>query len=176
MLLWSEVKSLSRVRLFVTPWTEAYQAPPSMGFSRQEYWSGLPCPPPGDLLTQGLDLHLLHCRWSPALQADSLPIATSEAPGVLGGDVTETSSLQRSRFWLTREAHKVTNWKRCTRWVQIHWQNEKRLPVNVQSKEPQGRLSTWKAVVCRLLPIWGMGSDVHACEDDCSQWSYSFGS
>ena len=37
-------KSLSRVRLFVTPWTAAYQAPPSMGFSRQEYWSGLPLP------------------------------------------------------------------------------------------------------------------------------------
>ena len=37
-----KVKSLSRVRLFVTPWTVAYQAPPSTGFSRQEYWSGLP--------------------------------------------------------------------------------------------------------------------------------------
>ena len=37
----SEVKSLSRVRLFATPWTVPYQAPPSMGFSRQEYWSGL---------------------------------------------------------------------------------------------------------------------------------------
>ena len=46
---WSEVKWLSRVQLFVTPWTVACQAPLSMGFSRQEYWSGLPCPPPGDL-------------------------------------------------------------------------------------------------------------------------------
>ena len=43
-LKWSEVKSFSRVRLFATPWTVAYQAPPSMGFSRQEYWSGLPFP------------------------------------------------------------------------------------------------------------------------------------
>ena len=43
------VKSLSHVQLFVTPWTAARQAPLSMGFSRQEYWSGLPCPPPGDL-------------------------------------------------------------------------------------------------------------------------------
>ena len=41
-----KVKSLSRVRLFSTPWTAAYQAPPSMGFSRQEYWSGLPLPSP----------------------------------------------------------------------------------------------------------------------------------
>ena len=40
---------LSRVRLFVTPWTVDHQAPLSMGFSRQEYWTGLPCPPPGDL-------------------------------------------------------------------------------------------------------------------------------
>ena len=40
----SEVKSLSRARLLPTPWTAAYQAPPSMGFSRQEYWSGLPFP------------------------------------------------------------------------------------------------------------------------------------
>ena len=39
-----EVKLLSRVRLFATPWTVAYQAPPSMGFSRQEYWSGVPLP------------------------------------------------------------------------------------------------------------------------------------
>ena len=39
-----KVKSLSRVQLFATPWIVAYQAPPSMGFSRQEYWSGLPFP------------------------------------------------------------------------------------------------------------------------------------
>ena len=41
-----KVKSLSRVRLLETPWTAAYQAPPSMGFSRQEYWSGVPLPSP----------------------------------------------------------------------------------------------------------------------------------
>ena len=44
------VKSLSRVQLFATLWTVAPQAPLSMGFSRQEYWSGFPFPPPGDLL------------------------------------------------------------------------------------------------------------------------------
>ena len=43
------VKLLSRVQLFGSPWTVAYQAPPSMEFSRQEYWSGLPFPSPGDL-------------------------------------------------------------------------------------------------------------------------------
>ena len=44
------MKSLSRVRLLVTPWTAAYQAPPSMGFSRQEYWSGVPLPSPINML------------------------------------------------------------------------------------------------------------------------------
>ena len=49
------VKSLSRVQLFATPWTVAYQAPPSMGFSRQEYWSGLPFPSPGHLPHPGIE-------------------------------------------------------------------------------------------------------------------------
>ena len=62
-----EVKLLSFVRLFVTPWTVACQALPSMGFSRQEYWSGLPFPSPGDLPNPGIK------SWSPTLQADSLP-------------------------------------------------------------------------------------------------------
>ena len=51
-----------RKRLFVTPRTVAYQAPPSMGFSRQEYWSRLPFPSPGIFLTQGSNPGLLHCR------------------------------------------------------------------------------------------------------------------
>ena len=46
---------LSHVQLFMTPWTIACQAPLSMGFSRQEYWSGLPCPPPGDLPNPGIE-------------------------------------------------------------------------------------------------------------------------
>ena len=45
----------SRVRLCATPETAAHQAPPSLGFSRQEYWSGLPCPPPGGLPEPGLE-------------------------------------------------------------------------------------------------------------------------
>ena len=60
------MKSLSRVRLFVAPWTVAYQAPPSMDFSRQEYWSGLPFPSPGDLPDPGIK------PGSPALQADAM--------------------------------------------------------------------------------------------------------
>ena len=55
---------LSRVQLFVTPRTVTRQAPLSMEFSRPEYWSGLPCPSPGDLCNPGIELG------SPALQAD----------------------------------------------------------------------------------------------------------
>ena len=56
----------SCIRLFATLWTLVCQAPLSMGFSRQEYWSGLPCPPPGIFPTQGSSLpllHLLHHKW-----------------------------------------------------------------------------------------------------------------
>ena len=70
--LYREVKSLSRVRLFATPWTVAYQAPPSMGFSKQEYWSVLPFPSPEDLPDPGIK------PGSPTFQADAL---TSEPPG-----------------------------------------------------------------------------------------------
>ena len=66
-----KVKSLSCVQLFVIPWTVAYQAPLSMGFSRQEYWSGLLFPFPGDLPDPGIEPR------SPTLQADALP---SEPP------------------------------------------------------------------------------------------------
>ena len=57
-----KVKLLSHVWLFVTPWTVAHQAPLSVGFSRQEYWSGLPFPSPGIFLTQGSNPGLPHCR------------------------------------------------------------------------------------------------------------------
>ena len=50
----SDVCVISGVQFFSTPWTVARQAPLSMGFSRQEYWSGLPCPPPGDLPDPGI--------------------------------------------------------------------------------------------------------------------------
>ena len=53
---------LSPVWLLLTPWTVAHQAPLSMGFPRQEYWSGLPFPPPGDLPDPGIEPSLLHCR------------------------------------------------------------------------------------------------------------------
>ena len=77
LLIWKQsewAKSLSRVRVFAILWTVAHQAPPSMGLSRQEYWSGLPFPSPGDLPNPGIEPR------SPALQTDAL---TSEPPGKL---------------------------------------------------------------------------------------------
>ena len=67
----SEVKSLSHVWLFATPWTIAYQAPLSVGFSRQEYWSGLPFPSPGARPNPGIE------PGSPALQTDAFTILTT---------------------------------------------------------------------------------------------------
>ena len=74
-----KVKPLSRVQLFATPWTIACQAPPSMGFSRQEYWSGLPSPSPGDLPNPGIEPR------SPTLQTDSLPAQPPGKPLMFGG-------------------------------------------------------------------------------------------
>ena len=79
-----KVKLLNHGRLFATPWTVAYQAPQSMEFSKQEYWSGLPFPSPGDLPHPGID------TGSPALQAESLQ------SDLLRNRFTEESS--RNRF------------------------------------------------------------------------------
>ena len=67
----------SHVQLSVTPWTMAHQAPLSMGFSRQEYWSGLLCPPAGDIPDPGPNPSLLYLLdW----QAGSLTLAAPEKP------------------------------------------------------------------------------------------------
>ena len=67
------VQSLSHVQPFVTPWTITCQAPLSMGFPRQEFWSGLPFPSPGDLPHPGIESHLL--QW----HLDSLPLSYQES-------------------------------------------------------------------------------------------------
>ena len=69
---WCKYQSFSYAQLFVSPWTVACQAPQSMEFSRQDYWSGLPFPSPGDLPNPGIK------PGSPTLQADSFP---TELPG-----------------------------------------------------------------------------------------------
>ena len=83
-----KVKLLSCVRLFATPWTAAYHASPSMGFSRQEYWSGLQFPSSGDLPNPGIEPGHLHCRqtlYCLSHQGSLLPMQGSLLPmqGVL---------------------------------------------------------------------------------------------
>ena len=70
----SACQSLSHIQLFATPWTVVNQAPLSMEFPRQEYWSGLPFPPPGDLLDPGIE------SASPELAAASLPLSHLGSP------------------------------------------------------------------------------------------------
>ena len=70
----ARVRAHSVVSDSVTPWTVARQAPLSMGFSRQEYWSGLPCPPPGNLPNPGIE------SASPGLPADSLLLSHEGSP------------------------------------------------------------------------------------------------
>ena len=86
-----KVKSLSRVRLSAAPWTVAHQAPLSMGFSRQEHWSGLPFPSPADLPDPGIE------PGSPALQADAL---LSEPPGKLQYSCLR-NPMDRGAWWAT---------------------------------------------------------------------------
>ena len=99
--------SLNHAQLFATPWTVAHQSPLSMGFSRQEYWSGFPFPPPGDLANPRIEPK------SPALQADSF---LSEPPGKLSfcllrpkwaGARTSPARLLRPSLWKSLEESKL---------------------------------------------------------------------
>ena len=84
----------SCVQLFVTPWTIAHQAPLSMGFSRQEYWSGLPCPFPRDLPDPGTEPESL---MSPALAGEFFTTSTTGAlcKGYLLGNREYTNKIGR---------------------------------------------------------------------------------
>ena len=98
-----KVTLLSRVQLFVTPWTLAYQALSSIGFSRQECWSELPFPSPEALLDPGIE------RRSPAMQADALPSEPSvwggwgwwesgKQPGGVGGGAEHERKIYKDRY------------------------------------------------------------------------------
>ena len=89
----------SCVRLFATLWTTAHQAPLSMDFSRQEYWSGSLCPPPGDLPDLGIKSR------SPALQADSLPLSHQGRPLDTESKSSSSMDLENLLYFL-----KLTRW------------------------------------------------------------------
>ena len=111
-----KVKSLSRVRLFATLWTVAHQAPLSMGFSRQEYWSGLPFPSPGDLPDPGIKPR------SPALQADALlrrryiDVHQRHVPQCQGNTPHNSQNLTRLRH---PPAERIRT-SPVAQWVRIH--------------------------------------------------------
>ena len=98
-----KVKLLSGVRLFVTLWTAAHQAPLSMGFFRQEYWSGLPFPSPGDLPEPGIKPR------SPSFEAGAL---TSEPPGKPSG--CESWTIKKAERQRTN-AFELWCWRRLLR-------------------------------------------------------------
>ena len=111
----------SCVRLCATPETAAHQAPPSLGFSRQEHWSGLPCPLPGHLPNPGIEPR------SPALQADSLP---AEPPGKPRNSRMGHLSLCQGSFWPGNRTgisciagRFFTSWATREAWIRIDvWQ------------------------------------------------------
>ena len=116
----------SRVRLFATPWTVARRALLSMGFPRQEYWSGLPFPPPGDIPVPGIKPA---SPVSPALQADSLPLEPLGEPLFTdGGDYiivyawqnSQNCTLKRVNFTVCKlQANKPDGSQKCsnTNWA-----------------------------------------------------------
>ena len=87
-----KVKLLSRVRLFATPWTAAYQAPPSMGFSRQEYWSGVPLLSPVNLTSEDI---LPELTWEMSLW---VTVSSQIAPDHFG--LTLSAILKVSELWV----------------------------------------------------------------------------
>ena len=87
----------------MTPWTVAYQAPPSMGFSRQQCWSGLPFPSPGNLPDPGIK------SGSPALQADALPSEPTGKPKIEGKGVRKSDG-KRQKAKATEESE-VQKWE-----------------------------------------------------------------
>ena len=95
---WSEVKSLSRVRLVATPWTVAYQAPPFMGFSRQEYWSSLPLPSPEDVHLLSFNFNTVPVVKNPPANAEDVGLIprSERSLGGRNGNPLEYSYLENS--------------------------------------------------------------------------------
>ena len=105
------VAALDHARFFATPWTVAHQAPLSMGFSRQQYWSGLPFHPPGDLPDPGFKPE------SPALQAASLPATPSGKP-------------QKKMVW-TKLGKNFKNIFKYFKKKELHLMNNKYMPSSL---------------------------------------------
>ena len=140
----SPIKSFRRVQLFATPWTVAHQAPPSMRFSRQEYWSGLPFPSTGDLPDPGIEPR------SPTLQADAL---TSKPPGKPKSNYIRFGYMGFWQFTVQICTYKGSS----TSWWPIGCTGNQVVSCDFKQLHPWGLL-----FVCFVLffcsAIWSMGS------------------
>ena len=125
------LSSFSHVWLFATPWTIAHQAPLSLGFSRQEYWNGLPCPPPGDLPDPGMEPALVGRFFTTSppgkAQWEGLLLLFS---GSIVSDSLRPYGLQYSHTSLSSTIY----W---SLFRLLHWVNDARSCL--QAQEPQGK-------------------------------------
>ena len=154
-----KVKSLCHVRLFATLWTVAHQAPPFMGFSRQEYCSGLPFPSPGDLPNPGIK------PGSPALQADAL---TSEPPGKPGRHpyLTTGKTVALTRWTFVSKVRSLL-FNTLTRFVIAFLPRSKHLLISwLQSLSSDFGVQENKVCHCfHCFPIYLPWSDGTGCHD-----------
>ena len=164
-----KVKSLSRVRLLATPWTAAYQAPPSMGFSRQEYWSGVPLPSPKALLA----LLNLTCAFLPGRGIQALLVTNHliiHSWGQHGVGVGGGSLFLPSRLWLWclwKCALKMLQWNQSSN-VKLH---EK------EFQDPsweQMRSGKWGMVYLSQMILWDVPLPDQACLSSSSSSTTTF--
>ena len=135
----------------VTPWTAARQAPPSMEFSRQEYWSGLPFPSPGDLPDPGMEPR------SPALQVDSLPSEPLGKPhsfivkGKVGrGRRPSLSFLHRRHASITSSSSRLGRGISFHRWLFFVGAES----MSLGSLAHQARWTGWRSQAASVLLLW----------------------
>ena len=138
-----KVKTLSRVRLFATPRTVAHQAPPSVGFSRQEYWSGIPFPSPEDLPNPGIELG------SPTSQTDNL---SSEPPGKSHGERQDTTDS--SNYWTKLLNGLSTSWFLIKHYPTFKHLNKLALNIWVLTIVQTLQNINHIIIVCRYVPLF----------------------
>ena len=154
------MKSLSRVRLPATPWTAAHQAPSSMGFSKQEYWSGVPLPSPfGSLVGPK---NWVDIKWDYRGKAYTFYwiIYISREP---------SQENENPKKWLEREAFitfrqrnnkSLKNWQdkgicsKCSKWWRSNWKNKGEMDNVCSYKCPSVFMGNWFQDPCRHQNLW----------------------
>ena len=128
-----KMKSLSRPRLLATPWTTAYQAPPSMGFSRQEYWSGVPLPSPSGGASGNLNEMLVAQSCPTLCDPTNCSPSGSSIHGVLQARIVEWIAI--SFFRGSSQPRDQTHVSPTGRWILYHWATRDYQQYNPQPGE-----------------------------------------